>query len=91
MWSVSRLPRILRLHGLAPHDTFVDHLNGLSEVKNREMYREELNRGDEGYGVNGRIYTDHLKFGYIMRSIEQGASAFAQRFDYVTSRNILMV
>jgi nitronate monooxygenase len=23
----------------------------------REMYREELNRGDEGYGVNGRLTT----------------------------------
>lgn len=37
--------------------TYLDHLGGLSEVKNRELYREELNRGDEGYGPNGRLTT----------------------------------
>ncbi|EAU35399.1 predicted protein [Aspergillus terreus NIH2624] len=37
--------------------TFLHHLRGLSDVKNRELYREELNRGDEGYGPNGKLTT----------------------------------
>ncbi|KAJ6156666.1 hypothetical protein N7497_005551 [Penicillium chrysogenum] len=65
--------------------TFVDHLNGLSEVKNREMYREELNRGDEGYGVNGRLTTyagtgvglirEVIPAGDIVKSLREGARA----------------
>ncbi|KAJ5244437.1 hypothetical protein N7489_004533 [Penicillium chrysogenum] len=65
--------------------TFIDHLNGLSEVKNREMYREELNRGDEGYGLNGRLTTyagtgvglirEVIPAGDIVKSLREGARA----------------
>lgn len=63
--------------------TFLDHLGGLSEVKNRELYREELNRGDEGYGPNGRLTTyagtgvglikEVLSAGEIVKSLREGA------------------
>jgi nitronate monooxygenase len=63
--------------------TFIDHLAGLSEVKNRELYREELNRGDEGYGPNGRLTTyagsgvglikEVMPAGGIVKSLREGA------------------
>lgn len=37
--------------------TYVDATGGLSEVENRELYREELNKDDEGYGPEGRLCT----------------------------------
>lgn len=37
--------------------TYLDSLSGLSEIKNRELYHEELNRGDLGYGPKGRLTT----------------------------------
>ncbi|GFF93021.1 oxidoreductase, 2-nitropropane dioxygenase family, putative [Aspergillus udagawae] len=63
--------------------TFIDHLRGLSEVKNRELYREELNRGDGGYGSNGRLTTyagtgvglikEVIPAGDIVKSLREGA------------------
>jgi len=37
--------------------TYIDASDGLSEVKNRELYREALHQGDEGYGPEGRLCT----------------------------------
>ncbi|KAL2830686.1 hypothetical protein BJY01DRAFT_227038 [Aspergillus pseudoustus] len=63
--------------------TFSDHVGGLSEVRNRELYREELNRGDEGYGPDGRLTTyagtgvglirDVAPAGDIVKSLRDGA------------------
>jgi Dioxygenases related to 2-nitropropane dioxygenase len=39
------------------NQTFVDSCSGLCEGKNRELYRESLNQGDEGYGPEGRLCT----------------------------------
>lgn len=63
--------------------TFLDHLGGMCEVKNRELYREELNRGDEGYRPNGRLTTyagtgvglirELIPAGDIVKSLREGA------------------
>ncbi|QKX64811.1 uncharacterized protein TRUGW13939_11987 [Talaromyces rugulosus] len=63
--------------------TYLDDLGGLSEVKNRELYREELNRGDAGYGPKGRLTTyagtgvglirEIMSAGDIVKSMREGA------------------
>ncbi|KAJ5200538.1 Aldolase-type TIM barrel [Penicillium cf. griseofulvum] len=63
--------------------TFLDHLGGLSEVKNRELYREELSKGNKGYGPNGRLTTyagtgvglirEVMPAGDIVKSLREGA------------------
>ncbi|KAI9368493.1 hypothetical protein BJX61DRAFT_523707 [Aspergillus egyptiacus] len=66
--------------------TFVDHQSGLGEVENRELYREELDRGDgEGYGADGRLTTyagtgvglirKVSPAGEIVRTLREGACA----------------
>lgn len=39
------------------NQTYVDACDGLCDVKNRELYRESLNKGDDGYGPEGRLCT----------------------------------
>ncbi|OJJ77442.1 hypothetical protein ASPBRDRAFT_112425 [Aspergillus brasiliensis CBS 101740] len=63
--------------------TYLDHLAGLSEVKNRELYREALNQGDIGYGPQGRLTTyagtgvglirEIMSAGDIVKSMREGA------------------
>ncbi|KAJ5113636.1 hypothetical protein N7456_002170 [Penicillium angulare] len=62
--------------------TYLDDLQGLSEVKNRELYREELSKGDMGYGPKGRLTTyagtgvglirEILPAGDIVKSMHEG-------------------
>ncbi|GAM42107.1 2-nitropropane dioxygenase family protein [Talaromyces pinophilus] len=69
--------------------TFIEHIGGLSEVKNRELYREELSRGDEGYGPNGRLTTyagtgvglirEIIPAGDIVKSLREGADKILGR------------
>lgn len=69
--------------------TFLDHTGGLSEVKNRELYREELSRGDKGYGPNGRLTTyagtgvglikEIIPAGDIVKSLREGAGRILGR------------
>jgi nitronate monooxygenase len=37
--------------------TFEDAVGGVSEEENRKLYEEEVNKGDEGWGVEGRMTT----------------------------------
>jgi nitronate monooxygenase len=37
--------------------TYVDHMAGLGEIENGKLYRDELDRGDGGYGTDGRLTT----------------------------------
>lgn len=63
--------------------TYLDSLGGLSDVKNRELYREELERGDVGYGPKGRLTTyagtgvglirEIMPAGDIVKSMREGA------------------
>lgn len=39
------------------NQTYVDACDGLCDAKNRELYRESLNKGDDGYGPEGRLCT----------------------------------
>ncbi|KAJ5281298.1 hypothetical protein N7478_006670 [Penicillium angulare] len=62
--------------------TYLDDLEGLSEVKNRELYCEELNKGDVGYGPKGRLTTyagtgiglisEIITAGDIVKSMHEG-------------------
>nr|CEG03786.1 unnamed protein product [Fusarium acuminatum CS5907] len=37
--------------------TYIDSVNGLSEEDNQDLYKDEMEKGSEGYGPNGRITT----------------------------------
>ncbi|KAJ5974377.1 hypothetical protein N7481_011587 [Penicillium waksmanii] len=65
--------------------TYVDHVAGLSEIENGRLYREELNRGDGGYGTDGRLTTyagtgvglikKVIPAGDIVKSLHEGINA----------------
>lgn len=69
--------------------TFVDHLDGLSEGENFELYKEELKKGDDGYGSGGRLTTyagtgvglvkEIRPAGDIVVSLREGANAAIRR------------
>lgn len=65
--------------------TYVDHVAGLSEFDNGNLYREELNRGYAGYGTDGRLTTyagtgvglikKVIPAGDIVKSLHEGINA----------------